>query len=75
LSKSNTCFSKSPDAKHAHRWSKDIAEIVNLSPRTVDSHLAKAFRTLGIERRAGLGDALRQYDPETGATSGATGEI
>ena len=59
----------------AGRTSKEIAEIVNLSPRTVDSHLAKAFRKLGITRRAGLGDALRQYDPETGATSGASGEI
>jgi DNA-binding CsgD family transcriptional regulator/Arc/MetJ-type ribon-helix-helix transcriptional regulator len=59
----------------AGRSSKEIAEIVNLSPRTVDSHLAKAFRKLGIARRAGLGDALRQYDSETSATSGATGEI
>jgi DNA-binding CsgD family transcriptional regulator len=55
--------------------SREIAENVNLSPRTVDSHLAKAFRKLGITRRAGLGDALRQYDSETGATSVATGEI
>ena len=59
----------------AGRTSKEIAEIVSLSPRTVDSHLAKAFRKLGITRRAGLGDALRQYDSETGVTSGATGEI
>jgi DNA-binding CsgD family transcriptional regulator len=59
----------------AGRTSKEIAQNVNLSPRTVDSHLAKAFRKLGIARRAGLGDALRQYDPETGATSGATGEF
>ena len=59
----------------AGHTSKEIAENVNLSPRTVDSHLAKAFRKLGITRRAGLGDALRHYDSETSATSGATGEI
>ena len=55
--------------------SKEIAANVNLSSRTVDSHIAKAFRKLGITRRAGLGDALRQYDSETGATSGAVGEV
>jgi DNA-binding CsgD family transcriptional regulator/Arc/MetJ-type ribon-helix-helix transcriptional regulator len=48
--------------------SKEIAAKVNLSSRTVDSHLAKAFRKLAITRRAGLGDALRQYDSATGAT-------
>ncbi len=52
--------------------SKEIAASVNLSPRTVDSHLAKAFRKLGITRRAGLGDALRHYDSEADAMS-ATG--
>jgi DNA-binding CsgD family transcriptional regulator len=55
--------------------SKEIAENVNLSPRTVDSHLAKAFRKLGITRRAGLADALRHYDSETAAMPTAVGEI
>jgi DNA-binding CsgD family transcriptional regulator len=55
--------------------SKEIAEKVNLSSRTVDSHLAKAFRKLGITRRAGLGDALRQYDSEAAAIPTAVGEI
>jgi DNA-binding CsgD family transcriptional regulator len=59
----------------AGHTSKEIAGKVNLSSRTVDSHIAKAFRKLGITRRAGLGDALRQYDSEAGVTSGAVGEI
>ena len=59
----------------AGHTSKEIAENVNLSPRTVDSHLAKAFRKLGVTRRAGLGDALRQYDSETAAMPTAVGEI
>lgn len=54
---------------------KEIAGKVNLSSRTVDFHLTAAFRKLGITRRAGLGHALRQYVSETGATSGAVGEI
>lgn len=59
----------------AGHTSQVIAANVNLSPRTVDSHLAKPFRKLGITRRAGLRDALRQYDSRTGTASGATGEI
>lgn len=50
----------------AGHTSKEIAAKVNLSPRTVDSHLAKAFRKLGITRRAALADALRTYDSEAG---------
>ena len=46
--------------------SKEIAVNINLSPRTVDSHLAAAFRKLGITRRAGLGDALRKHGIEPG---------
>jgi DNA-binding CsgD family transcriptional regulator len=53
----------------AGQTSKEIAAKVNLSPRTVDSHLSNAFRKLGITRRAGLGDALRQYNSETNAVS------
>ena len=51
--------------------SKEIAENVNLSPRTVDSHLTKAIRKLGITRRAGLSGALRHYESETDAIPGA----
>ena len=59
----------------AGHTSKEIAGNVNLSSRTVDSHLAKAFRKLGVTRRAGLGDALRRYDSESDVTSGAAGKI
>jgi len=48
--------------------SKEIAAHVNLSPRTVDSHLSRAFRKLGITRRAALGQALAEDDyPATDA--------
>jgi DNA-binding CsgD family transcriptional regulator len=55
--------------------SKEIAANVNLSSRTVDSHIAKAFRKLGITRRAGLGDALRQYDCEMDSMSETVREV
>lgn len=42
--------------------SKEIAAQLSLSPRTVDAHLSRVFRTLGITRRAGLSQALRDYD-------------
>jgi len=45
---------------------KQIATQLSLSPRTVDSHLNRMFRKLGVTRRAGLGDALRRYDAEHG---------
>ena len=47
----------------AGRTSKEIAVQLSLSPRTVDSHLAGAFRKLGVTRRAGLGNALRDVEP------------
>ena len=46
---------------------KQIAAELSLSPRTVDSHLYRLFRTLGVTRRAGLGEALRRYDAEHGS--------
>ena len=42
--------------------SKGIAAQVNLSPRTVDSHLTRVFRKLGITRRAALSQALAEDD-------------
>jgi DNA-binding CsgD family transcriptional regulator len=41
---------------------KEIAAKVNLSPRTVDSHLNRVFRKLGVTRRSALNDALSEYD-------------
>ena len=49
----------------AGHTSKEIAEKVNLSPRTVDSHLNKVFRKLGVTRRSALGQALAEVDYAT----------
>jgi DNA-binding CsgD family transcriptional regulator len=46
---------------------KQIAEQLSVSPRTVDAHLSRAFRKLGITRRAALSHALLQHDSELGA--------
>ena len=45
---------------------KKIAAQLRLSPRTVDAHLSRAFRKLGITRRAALSQALLQQDSELG---------
>ena len=45
--------------------SKAIAAQLSLSSRTVDVHLGRTFRKLGITRRAGLSEALREFDPVT----------
>jgi colanic acid biosynthesis glycosyl transferase WcaI len=55
--------------------SKEIAAHVNLSPRTVDSHLARAFRKLGITRRSSLNDALLHDDSLLQEESAATNII
>ena len=41
---------------------KEIAAQLRLSPRTVDAHLSRAFRKLGITRRAALSQALLQQN-------------
>lgn len=51
----------------AGQTSKEIAVQLSLSPRTVDGHLSRVFRRLGVTTRAGLSDALRQYDSELSA--------
>jgi DNA-binding CsgD family transcriptional regulator len=45
--------------------SKEIAAKLSLSPRTVDVHLRRTFRKLGITRRGGLSKALRDFDAAT----------
>jgi hypothetical protein len=45
------------------KTNKEIAAQLRLSPRTVDSHLASAFRKLGISRRAALSQALLEHAP------------
>jgi DNA-binding CsgD family transcriptional regulator len=42
----------------AGRSSKEIAERMHLSPRTVENHLYHAYVKLGVTDRAGLGAAL-----------------
>jgi DNA-binding NarL/FixJ family response regulator len=43
---------------------KGIAAQLRLSPRTVEAHLSRAFRKLGITRRAALSQALLEPDSE-----------
>ncbi len=50
------------------RTTKEIAAQLSLSPRTVDNHLQRAFRRLGVSSRAGLGDALKHSGSATNAT-------
>jgi DNA-binding CsgD family transcriptional regulator len=58
------------DLAAAGQSTKEIAAQLSLSPRTVDSHLYRMFRKLGVTTRAGLSDALRQHDSELSAAGG-----
>ena len=44
------------------KTNKEIAAALSLAPRTVESHLHRLFRKLGITRRSALSRALREHD-------------
>ena len=46
--------------------SKEIAEQLFLSPRTVDVHLARIYRKLEVSSRAALASVVLQVPPESG---------
>ncbi len=52
------------DLAASGKTNKEIAVQLNLSPRTVEAHLSRAFRKLGITRRAALSQALLEQDSE-----------
>ena len=52
------------DIAASGKTNKEIAVQLNLSPRTVEAHLSRAFRKLGITRRAALSQALLEQDSE-----------
>jgi DNA-binding CsgD family transcriptional regulator len=41
---------------------REIAELLVVSPRTIENHLQRVYEKLGISRRAELGDALGKAD-------------
>jgi DNA-binding CsgD family transcriptional regulator/tellurite resistance protein len=52
------------DLAASGKTNKEIAVQLNLSPRTVEAHLSRAFRKLGITRRAALSQALLEQPSE-----------
>ena len=55
------------DLAAAGSTTREIAVQLSISPRTVDAHLYRIYPKLGITRRAGLSEALRQHDSALGA--------
>ncbi|MFE2139414.1 helix-turn-helix transcriptional regulator, partial [Streptomyces sp. NPDC059466] len=51
----------------AGNTSKDIAEILALSVRTVDNHLQRAYAKLGVTTRRELARTLRAVPPDASA--------
>lgn len=47
----------------AGQSSQQIAQMLRLSPRTVDNHLGRAYAKLGVSGRHTLGPLLGQLDP------------
>lgn len=45
------------------KTNSEIAQLLTLSRRTVETHLTSAYRKLGIERRAQLAEALEREEP------------
>ncbi len=55
------------------RTNMEIAELLHLARRTVETHLTSAYRKLGIRRRAELGAALTDAGPRSGPPGPGTG--
>jgi ATP/maltotriose-dependent transcriptional regulator MalT len=49
---------------------REIAERLYLSPRTVESHLARVFAKLGVRTRAAVGHVLGSVEPPDGEPGG-----
>ncbi|MGW3418947.1 AAA family ATPase [Streptomyces phaeochromogenes] len=52
------------------RTNMEIAELLHLARRTVETHLTSAYRKLGIRRRAELGAALADAGSRSGPSGG-----
>jgi len=57
------------DLAASGKTNREIAAQLSLSPRTVGAHLSRAFRKLGITKRAALSQVFLQQDSEPNPTS------
>jgi DNA-binding CsgD family transcriptional regulator len=79
LATSTTAVSLSPRERQIARLAasgmprRDIAAHLVISPRTVDSHLQRIYRKLGVEDRQGLAAALPPRPPDSDAPRALTG--